>query len=241
MLGRDGVEAAAEGRSIGISPTEKVMASAFLGRTSLAIVLRGVLRNRSEGRLIRTAVTIKSWIAQTPSVDEVRPARCAGCGAASQPVGGRLVVHGQGLLQRQVRGVLEVDAEPGVVVVEVRRYECQRCGAVMTVVPAGMLARRQYCASSIALALHLWVALGQPDRVVREQICAWQVRGSSQRGWAQLYRWARSAGRLFALPRMASAIDDVMRVLITLRALSPVAVSAAPIAVQIFQGAARTR
>jgi Zn ribbon nucleic-acid-binding protein len=37
----------------------------------------------------------------------------------------------------------------------VRRYECQRCGAVMTVVPAGMLARRQYSASSIALTLHL--------------------------------------------------------------------------------------
>jgi hypothetical protein len=28
---------------------------------------------------------------------------------------------------------------------------------VMTVVPAGMLARRLYSASSIALALHLWL------------------------------------------------------------------------------------
>lgn len=217
------------------------MASAFFGRTSLAIVLRGFLRYRSKGRLIRTAVTIKSWIAQTPSVDEVRPAHCAGCGAASQPVGGRLVVHGQGVMQRQVRGVLEVDAEPGVVVVAVRRYECQRCGAVMTVVPAGMLARRLYSASSIALALYLWVALGEPDRVVRERICAWRVRGRSGRGWAQLYRWARGAGRVFVLPRMTGAIDDAMRVLVTLRALAPVSLSAAAIAVQIFEGAARTR
>ena len=58
---------------------------------------------------MRTAVAIKSWIAQTPSVEEVRPVRCAGCGAASRPVGGSLNVHGQGLMQRQVRGVLEVD------------------------------------------------------------------------------------------------------------------------------------
>ena len=41
-------------------------------------------------------------------------------------------MHGQGLLERQVRGVLEVDGEPGVVAIAVRRYECQRCGAVMT-------------------------------------------------------------------------------------------------------------
>jgi hypothetical protein len=156
-------------------------------------------------------------------------------------VGGRLVVHGQGLLQRQVRGLLEADAEPGMVIVEVRRYECQRCGVVMTVVPAGMLARRLYSASSIALALHLWVALGEPDRVVRERICAWQIRGRSHRGWAQLYRWARGAARVFALPRLMGAVDDVMRVLTTLRAVAPVALCAAPIAVQIFEGAARTR
>jgi hypothetical protein len=73
--------------------------------------------------VIRTAVAIKSWIAQTPSVEEVRPVRCAGCGAASRPVGGCLNVHGQGLMERQVRGVLEVDGEPGMYALEVRRYE----------------------------------------------------------------------------------------------------------------------
>jgi len=191
--------------------------------------------------LICTAVAIKSWIAQTPSVDEVRPTRCAGCGAASRPVGGRLVVHGQGLLERQVRGVLEVDGEPGVVVIAVRRYECQSCRAVMTVVPAGMLARRQYSASSIALALYLWLALGMSDRTVRARVCAWQVRGRSGRGWAQLYRWARSAATLFRMPRLTSTSDTALRVLATLRALAPVALTTAPIALQIFSGAARTR
>lgn len=193
---------------------------------------------------MRTAVAIKSWIAQTPSVDEVRPVRCAGCGAASRPVGGPLNVHGQGLMQRQVRGVLDVDGEPGVYALEVRRYECQRCGAVMTVVPAGMLARRQYSASSIALALHLWLTLGLSDRAVRDRVCAWRRRGRSARGWAQLYRWARQSASLFALlrpPPSGSPSTSARYVLTTLRALAPVALSSAPMALQVFEGAALTR
>ena len=193
---------------------------------------------------MRTGVAIKSWIAQTPSVEEVRPVRCAGCGAASRPVGGPLNVHGQGLMQRQVRGVVEVDGEPSVYSVEVRRYECQRCGAVMTVVPAGMLARRQYSASSIALALHLWLTVGLSDRLVHDQVCAWRRRGRSGRGWAQLYRWACQAASLFALPRptpSGSPRATARHVLTMLRALAPVALSSAPIALPVFEGAARTR
>jgi hypothetical protein len=194
--------------------------------------------------VIRTAVSIKSWLAQTPSVDEVRPVCCSGCGAASRPVGGCLNVHGQGLLQRQVRGVLEVGGEPCVIVLSVRRYECQRCMAVMTVVPSGMLAGRQYSASTIALALHLWLSVGQPDRVVRDALCAWRRRGPNARGWAQLYRWAREVAGLFILPRpMGSGSLPVIaqRVLSTLRSLAPAALSAASLAHQIFEGAARTR
>jgi transposase len=138
-------------------------------------------------------------------------------------VGKPLLVHGQGLLQRQVRGVLEVDGEPSVVAIAVRRYECQQCGAVMTVVPAGMLARRQYSASSIALALHLWLELGWSDRHVRQRVCAWRLRGRSARGWAQLYRWTRQAASLFRLPRLVpaqrSANETARRVLLALRSL----------------------
>lgn len=156
-----------------------------------------------------------------------------------------MVVHGQGLLHRQVRGVLEVDGAPGVVVIAVRRYECQRCGAVMTVVPAGMLARRQYSASSIALALYLWLVAGLSDEQVRAEVCAWRVRGRSARGWAQLYRWTRRAADLFVLPRMlaptGSAKDIAQRVLIALRSLAPVALHAAPIALQVFEGASHAR
>jgi len=194
---------------------------------------------------MRATVGIKAWIAGIPSVDEVRPAQCLGCGAASRPVGAGLVVHGHGLLTRQVRGVLTVGEQPGVFAITVRRYACQLCSAIMTVVPAGMLARRQYSAPSIALALHLWLMAGLSDRRVRAQVCAWQVRGRSPRGWAQLYRWRDVAASLFTLPRLMNAAGDlravVLRVLTTLRALSPAALGGAPIELQIFEGAALTR
>jgi len=194
---------------------------------------------------MQAALGIKAWIARTPCVDEVRPAHCAGCGAASRPVGSRLVVHGHGLLIRQIRGVLAVGEPPGTISITVRRYACQLCRAVMTVVPAGMLARRQYSGPSIALALHLWLMVGLSDRAVRAQVCAWQVRGRSPRGWAQLYRWTNQAARLFALLRPMSDLGDAravaQRVLTMLRALSGAALCGAPIGLQIFEGAARTR
>lgn len=208
-------------------------------------MLRTELQRRSVSRVVRTAVTIKSWIAKIPSVDEVRPRHCAVCGAASRPVGGRLAVHGHGLMPRQVRGVLELHETPGVFAISVRRYACQGCSAVMTVVPAGVLARRLYSASSIAFALHLWLVAGLSDRTVRSRVCAWQLRGCNDRGWAQLYRWTRQATRLFELPRAVAAQgslhDAARRVLVTLRSLAPVALSAVPIALQTFEGAARTR
>lgn len=190
--------------------------------------------------MIHTRVGIKAWLSRTPAVDEVRPTHCVGCGSASRPAGASLVLHGHGLLMRQVRGVLDVGEPPNIVVVPVRRYACQRCDAVMTVVPAGMLARRQYWGPAIAYALYLWVIAGLSDRRVREAACGWQLRGRSPRGWAQLYRWTRAAARLFALPRPIAVARDVretaQRVLITLSALAPVGLHDAPLVHQIFQG-----
>lgn len=195
--------------------------------------------------MVRAAVGIKAWIAKVPCVEEVRPSRCVGCGIASRPVGERLAVHGHGLLARQVRGVLDVGGEPGVFAIAVRRYVCLACKAVMTVVPAGVLARRLYSAGSIALALHMWLMTGLSDRAVRSRVCAWRVRGSSDRGWAQLYRWARQAARVLALPRPLSAVGGpyaaALQALNALLSLAPVTMSEAPIAEQIFEGAARTR
>ncbi len=191
--------------------------------------------------MIGTSVSIKSWASKTPSAAEVRPSCCAGCGVASAPVGALIRVHGNGLVRRQVRGVLEPDGIPGVIEIEARKYECQRCGAVMTVVPAGLLATRQYSAPSIALALYLWLVAGLSDVAVRERIGAWRVRGrSGGRGWAQLYRWVRAAPRLFALPRpvrlAGTARAIASRVIAMLGGLGPPSRSSMPS--RLFAGAA---
>lgn len=67
--------------------------------------------------------------------------------------------------------------------------------------------------------------------VARERVCAWRRRGRSGRGWAQLYRRARDAASLFALPRAvpSGGIRETARhVLAVLRALAPAPLSAAP-------------
>jgi hypothetical protein len=82
------------------------------------------------------------------------------------------------------------------------------------------------------------------DRGVRARVCAWQLRGCNDRGWAQLYRWGQKAAGLFALPRpvlvLSAPYETARRVLTSLHALAPAALSGAPIALQIFEGAALT-
>ncbi len=232
-------ERALRERSIGEGPTEKVMASASLSGSARHRAPNG-LKERSGSRVIRSAVTIKAWLEQTPSVDAVRPCHCVACQTASRPVGACLAVHGQGVVRRQARGLLEEDGEPGVWEITARKYECQRCGAVMTVLPRGMLAGRQYTGSSIALSLWLWLVLGLPDVVVRARVCAWRVSGQSgARGWAQLYRWVRDAGRLFVLPRpigsTQSARQAAVAAVMMLRALAPPTSTSE--SAQVFAGA----
>lgn len=153
-------------------------------------------------------------------------------------------MHGQGLSARQARGVLALDGDAEVVVINVRKFECQRCGAVMTVVPSELLPRRQYTAPSIALALCLWLVEGCADSTVRARMCAWRITSTrGTRGWAQLYRWARSASTLFVLPRPVvvecSLHETARAVLATLAALAPITKHSSSMGARVFAGASR--
>lgn len=92
------------------------------------------------------------------------------------------------------------------VLVRVRRYECQPCGAVITVVPREVRSRRLYSAPAIGLALALWGLMRMATSAVRQKVNpAKMVGGAAASGWAMLQRWARDAmqGRLFlSLPKM---------------------------------------
>lgn len=136
-----------------------------------------------------------------PDVDEVRPSRCPVCDGASRPAGAGLGVIGHGLRERQFLGPLEADGPAQQVVLRVRRYVC-RCGALLTVVPSGVVSGRRYTVPAIVLALALWGVAGLPAREVRGRTSPWRHVGREAAGrWRQLGRWVSAirAGRL--LPR----------------------------------------
>ena len=179
---------------------------------TLRVELRA-LEVRSHDKICRSSLGVKAWQAQMPSVSLARPGRCRGCGAAARPAGGNLVVHGDGTRERQVRGPATPDGAPTMTSVLGRRYECQRCGACMLVVPREILPRRLYTACAIGLALAMWALLGETEAVVRTRISPFAVVGAAAcSGWVTLRRWAADTarGRLFGTTR-ASPADFTLR------------------------------
>lgn len=187
-------------------------------------------------------------MARPPTVGEVRPGRCPACEAPSRPVGGLLGLHGHGLRERHQWGPTELfAAAAAVITVLARRYRCQSCGAVVLVVPRGILRRRLYSAGAIALALALWGVAGLAAPEVRERVSPFAIVGATAAaGWASLRRWSRAVrgGRLFpvvrALPAEASLRQMAARAATTLAAYAPGA-GGLPIDSAAFFGAAHVR
>jgi ferredoxin len=152
--------------------------------------------------------------------------------ASSQPLGRNMVVHGDGTRERQVWGPCSPDGPPALTTIRARRYECQRCGACMVVVPADVLPGRLYSGPAIALALALWALLGMASAAVRARISPFSIVGATAAGrWTTLRRWALDAGRhrLFATSRAAptdfSARKHAERAASAVRALAPSSVA----------------
>ena len=112
------------------------------------------------------------------------------CGAAARPAGGLLGLHGHGLRDRQHRGPPSPNESPQAPIILSRRYDCQHCPAVLTVVPCETMPRRHYAATAIALALALFGVRGQSQAEVRAAVSSDVVVGvSAQRRWCTLARW----------------------------------------------------
>jgi hypothetical protein len=160
-----------------------------------------MLRNRRAASVVQSSIDIKRWQQHPPSVAEARPSRCPACGAASCPVGGRISLHGHGTRERQVRGPLEPDRPPVLLVVPARRYHCVPCGAVLIVVPRELRGRRVYSASAMGFALALWGLARASAAEVRRRVSPATILGhTAVAGWVTLRRWARDVahGRLFS-------------------------------------------
>lgn len=136
-----------------------------------------------------------------PTCAEARPGLCPCCGQAAQPVGGRLVLVGHGVVERQVRGPGWPQAAPEQRVLLLRRYRCRACRAIVVVGPRGLVRRRWYGAGAIALALSLY-ARGATSASVRAQTSPMRTIGpSAVEQWATLVRWIEAArrGELFGI------------------------------------------
>jgi len=152
--------------------------------------------------IVYSAIDVKKWAAEIPSVEMARPACCSRCGAASRPPGSALALEGHGLRERQVRGPSAPLGEPETRTIWVRRYRCRLCGGVTTVLPRGLAARRHYSASAIGLSLCLYGMLRLSVGATRQRVCTWRVSFDPER-WTTLPRWIRAIGqgRLFPLVR----------------------------------------
>jgi hypothetical protein len=136
-----------------------------------------------------------------PTCAQARPATCPCCGAAARPVGGRLVIVGHGVVERQFRGPTTATATPESTVIKVRRYRCRACKAVLVVGPRGLVRRRWYGAGAIALALEAY-GRGETSISIRRRLSPSSTVGASAcERWVTLVRWIEAArgGGLFAV------------------------------------------
>jgi len=190
-------------------------------------MLRGAMY-QSTLTIIHPSLCVNAWQARMPTGDEARPGCCPRCQAPSRPIGERIGLQGHGLRTRQLRGPLTPHAPPTTISIDVRRYGCQTCGAIITVIPRGMLPRRHFAGSAIAQALVRYGLANQSRREVRRHTSPWQIVGAAaQSGWATLGRWigAIRRGALFpfvrASPATFTARQVAERAATTLAALAP--------------------
>jgi hypothetical protein len=180
-----------------------------------------------------------------PSVDRVRPARCPCCGCGSRPTGGQLRLYGHGLRERQMLGPVEPLRDPVALDVMCRRYLCVACGAVVLVVPSGMLSGRRYSGPAIAQALALFGLGRLSPAEVRLRTSADKIVGTTaSTGWVTLLRWCEAVrdGRLF--PDVRACPASFTRRQVAERAASAIGGRAPPpvdasLVVRAFVGAAR--
>lgn len=146
---------------------------------------------------------VNFWMLATPAAPTARPSHCPICKVSGEQADGRVLLHGHGVRARRLRGPASADGAPTEFEVLVRRYACQRCRAVITVGPRGVLPRRRYTAMAIALALWMWSVWQLTDAVVRKATCPVAETGVSRpERWTTLRRWGRAArdGELWSSP-----------------------------------------
>lgn len=149
---------------------------------------------RAPLRFVEIDIEIKRWMEELPGVAELRPGRCPGCNAPGIDPDHRVILHGHGVRGRSLWGPPEAEGEPAAGGLLQRRYQCQRCKAVIVIRPRGVLTRRRYMTAAIVLALWLWAGEMMTDAEVRRRVSIRPQPGTSRpERWTTLRRWAKAA------------------------------------------------
>jgi hypothetical protein len=133
--------------------------------------------------------------------------------------------------------------KPGVLVLRVRRYRCRRCGAITTVLPRGLLARRYYSGGAIALGLLLLGVRGQSVQQVRSAVCAWPVSFESPGQWNTVSKWLQAICEKRLYPQVRpwppafGLRQKAERVATTLLSYAPPSLGDTALEEQVFVGA----
>lgn len=142
--------------------------------------------------VISSGLSVKSWAANLPTVETVRPVACPRCGHGARANG--LSIYGHGIASRLVLS----GGPGGRIELSLRRYRCMSCGATCTVGPADLVRGRHFLRGTIATAIALWALTGQTAAAVRAQLSPDTVRShDAERDWPMLRRWVAAAKRVF--------------------------------------------
>ena len=127
----------------------------------------------------------------------VRPPRCLECGCEAVVPGRPLGLHGHGTRARSLLGPESPGLRPREEEILLRRYLCQRCGAVLVVGPHEVLPGLRYRATAVVIAL-AQLAEGWSSVVIRQQVSSQKILGhEGRRSWRAPARWARRAQHLW--------------------------------------------
>ena len=132
-----------------------------------------------------------------PSVAAVRPARCVVCGLEGAVPGRALGLYGHGTRTRLQLGPPGLGEAPEERLLILRRYQCQRCAAMMLVAPRDVLPLLRYRARAVVMAL-AYLADGKASPWIRRRVSPQKVLGhEGRRGWRCPARWAARAAALW--------------------------------------------
>lgn len=105
------------------------------------------------------------------------------------------MIVGHGLVERQVLGPATATGAPEQGSVQLRRYRCRACRAVLLVGPRGLVRRRWYGAGAMAIAFSV-VAGGGTGATARARTSPQRTVGvASADRWVTLDRWLGAARR----------------------------------------------